>query len=64
MDLGISGRKAIVCGASQGLGRGVATALAVEGVEILIVARNPERLEATAKAKKTVHRAKKGKRRK
>jgi len=50
MDLGISGRKAIVCGASQGLGRGVATALAVEGVQVLIVARNPERLEAAAKA--------------
>ncbi len=50
MDLGISGRRAIVCGASQGLGRGVATALAAEGVEVLIAARNPERLEAAAKA--------------
>jgi len=49
MDLGISGRKAIVCGASQGLGRGVATALAAEGVQVLIVARNPERLQATAR---------------
>jgi 3-oxoacyl-[acyl-carrier protein] reductase len=49
MDLGISGRKAIVCGASAGLGRGVATALAVEGVEVLIAARNAERLETAAK---------------
>jgi 3-oxoacyl-[acyl-carrier protein] reductase len=50
MDLGISGRKAIVCGASQGLGRGVATALAADGVEVLIAARNLERLEAAARA--------------
>jgi len=49
MDLGISGRKAIVCGASAGLGRGVATALAVEGVEVLIAARDAGRLEAAAK---------------
>ena len=49
MDLGISGRKAIVCGASQGLGRGVATALAAEGAQVLIVARNVERLQATAR---------------
>jgi len=50
VDLGISGRKAIVCGASKGLGRGVAAALAAEGVEVLIAARNPETLEATATA--------------
>ncbi len=50
MDLGISGRKAIVCGGSAGLGRGVATALATDGVEVLIVARDPGRLEAAAKA--------------
>src|ERR1700722_13690033 len=50
MDLGISGRKAIVCGASAGLGRGAATALAAEGVEVVIAARDPERLQAAAKA--------------
>ena len=49
MDLGISGRKAIVCGGSAGLGRGVATALAAEGVQVTIAARDPERLAATAK---------------
>src|SRR5437899_8533084 len=49
MDLGISGRKAIVCGGSAGLGRGVATALAGEGVEVLIAARDPGRLEAAAR---------------
>src|ERR1700685_1406108 len=50
MDLGISGRKAIVCGASAGLGRGAATAVAAEGVEVVIAARDPERLQAAAKA--------------
>jgi 3-oxoacyl-[acyl-carrier protein] reductase len=49
MDLGIAGRKAIVCGASAGLGRGVAAALAADGVEVLIAARDPARLEAAAK---------------
>jgi 3-oxoacyl-[acyl-carrier protein] reductase len=39
VDLGIRGRKAIVCGASKGLGRGCAEALAAEGVELFIVAR-------------------------
>jgi 3-oxoacyl-[acyl-carrier protein] reductase len=48
MDLGISGRTAIVCGGSAGLGRGVATALAAEGVEVTIAARNLERLRAAA----------------
>lgn len=49
MDLGIKGKKAIVCGASKGLGRGCAEALAREGVEVTIVARTLDTLEATAK---------------
>jgi 3-oxoacyl-[acyl-carrier protein] reductase len=48
MDLGIAGRTALVCAASKGLGRGCAEALAAEGVELLIVARTLETLEATA----------------
>jgi 3-oxoacyl-[acyl-carrier protein] reductase len=48
MDLGIRGRKAIVCAASKGLGRGCAAALAAEGVELVINARGAEALEATA----------------
>jgi 3-oxoacyl-[acyl-carrier protein] reductase len=48
MDLGIAGRSAIVCGASAGLGRGVAEALAADGADVLIVARSRERLERTA----------------
>ncbi len=48
MDLGISGRRAIVCAASKGLGRACAFSLAREGVDVTIVARGRERLEATA----------------
>jgi 3-oxoacyl-[acyl-carrier protein] reductase len=48
MDLGIAGRKAIVCAASKGLGKGCAMALAADGVELVITARGRELLEATA----------------
>lgn len=48
MDLGIRGRKAIVCAGSKGLGKGCAMALANEGVEVTIVARGVEALEKTA----------------
>ena len=50
MDLGIAGRRAIVCAASKGLGRGCAEALAREGVQLTICARGAEALEATAAA--------------
>lgn len=49
MDLGLSGRRAIVCGASAGLGRGVATSLAREGVVLTLAARGEERLNRTAR---------------
>jgi 3-oxoacyl-[acyl-carrier protein] reductase len=48
MDLGIRGRSALVCAASKGLGRGCASALAREGVNITITARTASELEATA----------------
>jgi len=48
MDLGLSGKKAIVCAASKGLGRAVAVALACESVDLIINARSQEMLEATA----------------
>ncbi|CAN5259140.1 SDR family oxidoreductase [soil metagenome] len=48
MDLGIRGRKAILAGASAGMGMESAIALAREGVEIYISARNEERLTTTA----------------
>ncbi len=49
MDLGINGRKAIVCAASKGLGRGCAEALAAEGVELVIGARTRDAIEKTAR---------------
>jgi 3-oxoacyl-[acyl-carrier protein] reductase len=48
MDLGISGRRALVCAASTGLGKACAMALAREGVAVTITARGAEALEATA----------------
>ncbi|HUS54620.1 MAG TPA: SDR family oxidoreductase [Thermohalobaculum sp.] len=48
MDLGIKGRKAIVCAASKGLGRGVAEALAADGVDLVICARTKDAIEKTA----------------
>ncbi len=48
MDLGISGRRAIVCAASKGLGRACAIALANEGVHVTITARGAEALAKTA----------------
>ncbi len=48
MDLGLKGRKAIVCGASAGLGRAAATALAREGVSVVIAARDEDRLRLAA----------------
>jgi 3-oxoacyl-[acyl-carrier protein] reductase len=48
MDLGIRGKRAIVCAASKGLGRACAIALAREGVELVITARTRETLERTA----------------
>ncbi|MEK9670938.1 MAG: SDR family oxidoreductase [Rhodospirillaceae bacterium] len=48
MDLGIKGKKALVCAASRGLGRGCAVSLAREGVDLTILARQPEPLEETA----------------
>ena len=48
MDLGIKGRRALVCAASKGLGRACATALAREGVAVTITARTAEALERTA----------------
>ena len=55
MDLGIRGRRAIVCAGSKGLGRGCAEALAAEGVELVLNARGQEALEVTAAAIRERH---------
>jgi 3-oxoacyl-[acyl-carrier protein] reductase len=48
MDLGIAGRKAIVCASSKGLGKGCAMALAEAGCEVVVNGRNEAAVKATA----------------
>ena len=48
MDLGIKGKRALVCASSQGLGLGCAVALAQAGVDLVINARGAEALETAA----------------
>ena len=48
VDLGIKGRRAIICASSKGLGRACAMALANEGVHVTLTARGAEALKATA----------------
>ena len=50
MDLGIAGKWALVGGASKGLGLGCAQALAAEGVNVVMVARGADDLQAAAQA--------------
>ena len=49
MDLGISGRKAIVCASSRGLGRACAMSLAEAGVDLVINGRDEQKLSSTQK---------------
>jgi len=48
MDLGLSGRRAVVTGGSKGLGKAIAAELLAEGAEVVICSRNEAELEATA----------------
>ncbi len=48
MDLGLRGRTAIVCGASSGIGLGIAEALAAEGANVVMFARRLELLQREA----------------
>ncbi len=48
MDLGIRGKRALVCASSKGLGRGCAEALSAAGVDLVMNARGVEALEITA----------------
>jgi len=55
MDLGIRGKRALVCASSKGLGRGCAEALAAEGVDLVMNARGAEALEEAAEAIRAAH---------
>jgi 3-oxoacyl-[acyl-carrier protein] reductase len=48
LDLGLTGRTAVVTGASEGIGRAIARGLAAEGVRVALLARSRERLERVA----------------
>ena len=50
MDLGIAGKKALVCASSKGLGKGCALALAEAGVDLVLNARGSKALNETAEA--------------
>jgi len=57
MDLGLNGKRALVTGASMGIGKAVATALAAEGARVVIAARHADVLEQAAR---DIHAATKG----
>jgi 3-oxoacyl-[acyl-carrier protein] reductase len=56
MDLGIDGKKALVCASSQGMGKAIAMSLATEGVEVFMCARGKDELEKAAAEVKVVSR--------
>jgi short-subunit dehydrogenase len=55
MDLGLTGKKILITGASQGIGAGLAEAFAAEGCELFLTARSGDKLEQMAAVLKAQH---------
>ena len=55
MELDLHGKAAIVTGASQGIGAAIARALADEGVDVCLVARNKQNLDNVAEGIEKLH---------
>lgn len=55
MDLGLNGRKALICGGSEGIGYATADLLGAEGVHLVLAARNGEKLEGAARTLRSRH---------
>lgn len=55
MDLGISGKRAVICASSKGLGLGCAQALAAAGCDLILNARGADALETSAEAIRKAH---------
>jgi 3-oxoacyl-[acyl-carrier protein] reductase len=55
MDLGLKGRKALICGASEGIGYAAADLLAAEGVRLVLVSRNADKLDRAAQSLRARH---------
>jgi 3-oxoacyl-[acyl-carrier protein] reductase len=55
MELGLGGRTAVIAGASQGIGKAVASAFAAEGMRVVLLARDVGRLEGAASAIRGAH---------
>jgi len=55
MNLDLKGKRALVCGSTQGIGKASAIELALLGADVTLIARNEEKLKATLKELQTAH---------
>lgn len=55
MDLNLSGKKALICGSSDGIGKAAAEEIARMGASVTLLARNPEKLEIVKSQLSTAH---------
>ena len=55
MNLSLKGKRAIVCGSTQGIGKAIAIKLAVQGAAITLISRDEKKLQATLKEIKLIN---------